>query len=47
MERQVKRSVVTLPVVCFRRGDELTIEGYMVKAKALFDGEVELTFEDN
>lgn len=46
MEMQVKRSVAKLPVVCFNRGDELTIEGYMVKVKALSGGEVELTSED-
>jgi hypothetical protein len=46
MERQVKRSVAKLPVVCFNRDDELTIEVYMVKAKALSGGEVELTSED-
>lgn len=43
---QIKRSVAKLPVVCFNRDDELTIEGYLVKAKALSVGEVELTSED-
>ncbi len=46
MKRQVKRSFAKLPVVCFNGRDELTIEGYMVKANALSGGEVELTLED-
>jgi hypothetical protein len=46
MERQLNRSVATLPVVCFNRDDELTIKDYMVKAKALSGGEVDLTSED-
>ena len=46
MERQVKRSVAKLPVVCFNGRDELTVEGYRVKANALSGGEVDLTSED-
>lgn len=46
MERQLKRSVAKLPVVCFYGRDELTINGFMVNANALSGEEVDLTSED-
>lgn len=46
MKRRGKQIAKKLPVVCFNRGDDLSVKGYMVKAKAITGDDVDLTCED-
>ena len=46
MNAQARKRERRLPVVCFDRHDDLSVESYLVKAAAITRGHVELTSED-